>query len=186
MNAPVQGRAEGEGRAVPVAMVVAVAENGVIGRDGGMPWRLSTDLKRFKSLTMGKPVVMGRKTYGTLGKPLPGRPNIVISRSHGFPRSDVCVARSVDEALAAAERLARRDGASEICVIGGAEIYRAALDRVDRIYLTLVHDSPAGDTILCDIAPEDWEVLREEAVPAGEADSAPTTFRVLERRRGSR
>ena len=109
---------------VSVAIVVAAADNGVIGRDGAMPWRLSTDLKRFKAITMGKPVIMGRKTFESVGRPLPGRRNIVVTRNPAFSADGVEVFSDLDAAIAHARDAASADGLNEICVIGGGEIYR--------------------------------------------------------------
>lgn len=133
-----------------VSIVVAAAENNVIGRGNGLPWRLPDDLKRFKALTIGKPVIMGRKTYESLGRPLPNRPNIVISRQPGFAAEGCTVVGSLEEALAAAET------APEAAVIGGAEIFRQVLPRADLLYLTRVHADVPGDTYFPDIVPDDW------------------------------
>jgi dihydrofolate reductase len=150
-----------------VSLVVAVAANGVIGRDNRMPWHLPEDLAYFKRLTLGHPVVMGRKTYEsilvTLGKPLPGRTNIVVTRQPGFSAPGCTVAASVDAALAAA-----RD-ADEVFVIGGAEIYRLALQRADRVYLTRIDAAFAGDIRFPALDPAEWrEASREDHPPAGE------------------
>jgi dihydrofolate reductase len=141
-----------------LAIIVAVAENGVIGKDNTLPWKLSEDMQHFKRITMGKPVVMGRKTYESIGKPLPGRANIVISRNPQFHAAGVEVARSVDEALVVAGEIAVRDGAEEVMVIGGAEIYAAAIPVADKLYITEVHARVDGDAVLCDI---DWQFWRE-------------------------
>jgi len=136
-----------------LAVIVAVAENGVIGRDNGLPWHLPEDLRYFRRITMGKPIVMGRKTFESLGRALPGRTNIVISRNAQFAPADVLPAASLDEALALAGRLADEQGAGEVVVIGGAQIYALALPRADRLYLTRVHASVEGDAVL---PPVDW------------------------------
>ncbi len=141
-----------------LAIIVAVAENGVIGKDNTMPWKLSEDMQHFKRITMGKPVVMGRKTYESIGTPLPGRANIVISRNPQFHAAGVEVVRSVDEALVVAGEIAERDGAEEVMVIGGAEIYAAAIPVADTLYITEVHARVDGDAVLCDI---DWQFWRE-------------------------
>ena len=141
-----------------LAIIVAVAENGVIGKDNAMPWKLSEDLQHFKRTTMGKPIVMGRKTYESIGKPLPGRTNIVITRNAGFHAKGIEVTRSLDEALAMAKEIAARDGVDEIVVIGGAEIYAAAIPVADRLYITEVHASVEGDAVLGAI---DWSFWRE-------------------------
>jgi len=150
-----------------VAIIVAVAENGVIGRDNALPWRLPGDLRHFKRITMGKPVIMGRKTWESIGRPLPGRTNIVISRNPAFAAEGAKVVTSLEEALALAGRIADRAG--EAVVIGGAEIYRAALPQADRLYITEVHAEVEGDARLPAI---DWNQWREASreYHAGEPD----------------
>lgn len=167
-----------------VAIIAAVAENGVIGSDGDMPWRLSTDLKRFKQITMGKPVIMGRRTFQTLGKPLPGRTNIVVTRDPSFRADGVVTAGDLPAALAAASDAAGRAGSDEVFVIGGGQIYAAAIDRADRLYITHVDAQPAGDTHFPPIDPGKWRQLSSEPVPAGDKDSAATTYTVYERTEG--
>jgi len=164
-----------------LALVVAVAENGVIGASGDMPWHLSSDLKRFKALTMGKPILMGRKTFESIGKPLPGRTNIVVTRAEDFAPPGVVVARSIEAALANAERVAEADGVDEIMIIGGATIYQATIDRADRLYVTHVHAAPNGDTWFPPIDPAVWEKIEEMAVEQGPKDSAATSFAVYQR-----
>jgi dihydrofolate reductase len=165
-----------------VALVLARAENGVIGRDGGLPWRLSRDLKRFREITMGKPVIMGRKTFQSIGRALPGRDNIVVSRDPGFEAAGCRVAASLDAAFALAEDGAGASGSAEICVIGGAEIYAAALARAHRVYLTEVHMDADGDAAMQVFPVADWEeVSRVRHEPEGD-DSAAFSFVILERR----
>jgi dihydrofolate reductase len=160
-----------------VSLVVAVSRNGVIGRDGGLPWHISSDLKRFKEITLGKPVIMGRKTWESLPRrPLPGRLNIVISRREGFLGDGAVVVKTAEAALAAGA------GAAEICVIGGGEIYRLFLDRADRIYLTKVDLSVEGDTRFPELDSATWEEVAKEVHPQGPKDSAGFTLRTLERR----
>jgi len=139
-----------------IALVVAVADNGVIGRGGDLPWRLPEDLKYFRAVTMGKPIVMGRRTYESIGRPLPGRPNIVITRNPDFHVDGVDVAATLDDALEIAARRAEEAGVSETMIIGGAEIYRAALPRADRLYLTEVHEAVGGDTLFPDYDRNEW------------------------------
>jgi dihydrofolate reductase len=127
-----------------IALVVAVARNGVIGRDGGLAWKISDDLKRFREITLGKPVIMGRKTYDSIGRPLPERVNIVVTRSPA-PISGVTIAASIEEALRLGAEVAAHLDTEEICVIGGAEIYAATLPLASRIYLTEVEAAVAGD-----------------------------------------
>ena len=159
-----------------ISFVVAVTRNNVIGRDGGLPWRLSTDLRRFKALTVGKPVVMGRVCYDSIGRPLPGRPNIVITRNADFAPEGIVVAHSPDEGLAAAEREAGRLGVGEICVIGGGVIYRELLDRATLLHVTHVEADIEGDTFFPAIDPAIWDAGPAEHVPTGEKDDYATRF----------
>ena len=167
-----------------VAIHVAMAESGVIGRDGDLPWRLSSDLKRFKAATMGKPIVMGRKTWESFPKrPLPRRLNIVITRDAGYKADGATVVHSLDEAvrLAKASQSEMPD-ADEVCIIGGGEIYRQALALADRLYITHVLAQIDGDTRFPDIDPKQWQEVASEDVPAGEKDSHATRHAVYERR----
>lgn len=164
-----------------LAVIVAAAENGVIGRNNTLPWHLPEDLRYFKRVTLGKPVVMGRKTYESIGRPLPGRTNIVISRRVGYAPEGVLVAAGLEEALSLATEVALRDGADELVVIGGAEIYRAAIPRADRLYLTEVHAAVEGDARLPDIDWSEWrEVFRERRAASG-ANPYDFSFVVFER-----
>lgn len=165
-----------------ISLVVAVAENGVIGADGDMPWKLSTDLKRFKSLTIGKPMVMGRKTFEFIGKPLPGRTMIVVTRDKQWQAPGVVAVNSVESAMAVAEEIAGADGQNEICVVGGGEIYRQTMPIADVLHYTIVHAEPRGDTKFPEIDPEAWKEESREEIPAGEPDSAATTYIVYLRR----
>ena len=159
-----------------ISFVVAVARNGVIGHEGGLPWHISTDLKRFKEITMGKPVVMGRKTWESLPrKPLPGRRNIVITRQQGYEAAGAEVVRTPQEAVALCA------GEPEIAVIGGGEIYRLFWPIVDRLYLTEVDLDVAGDTHFPDVEPEEWREISREIYPQGPKDSASFVLRVLDR-----
>lgn len=143
-----------------VALILAMAENGVIGDKGTIPWRIPDDMRRFKALTMGKPIVMGRKTWDSLPKkPLPGRTNIVITRDRAFTSAGATVVHSFDEAFA----LAEKERAAEIMVIGGAEIYRATLPRADRVYLTEVHADLRGDTKMPKFDASQWRETSREA-----------------------
>lgn len=146
-----------------LSLIVAVAGNGVIGCAGRMPWHIGEDLRRFKRITTGHPVVMGRKTFESLGrKPLPGRTNIVVSRNPDFTVPDgVRVAGSLEAAVAK-----YRDTDEEVFVIGGGEIYRQAVPIADKLYLTRIDASPAGDTYFPEIVPEEWRVVWREAHPA--------------------
>jgi dihydrofolate reductase len=167
-----------------VAIFAAVAENGVIGRDNGLPWRLSTDMKRFKATTMGKPIIVGRKTWDSFPKrPLPGRLNIVITRDPHYRAEGAEVVTSLTDALTLARARARcTPGVDEVCVVGGGEIYRQAMSLADRLYITHVHARPDGDTRFPEIDPAVWEEVSSEEVPAGEKDSHATRAVVYARR----
>lgn len=166
-------------KTVRLSLIAAVADNGVIGAGDGMPWRLSSDLKRFKNITLGKPVIMGRKTFETIGKPLAGRTNIIVSRRVDFRPEGVIVAPSFEAALAAARASASSE--AEIVVIGGAEIYREAIEHADRLYITHIDAAPEGDSHFPAIDPAAWRATFTESAPAGPKDSAPTTFVIYER-----
>jgi dihydrofolate reductase len=158
-----------------ITLIVAAADNGVIGRDNALPWHLPDDLKRFKSLTLGKPVVMGRKTFESIGKPLPGRQNIVVTRDTNYRREGVTVVHDVDETVAAAT------GAPEIMVIGGAELFRLFLPRATRIHLTRVHADVTGDVMWPELD-NTWGVVASEPHAADERHAWPMTFEVWEKR----
>lgn len=147
-----------------IAMVVAVADNGVIGKDGQLPWHLPDELKRFKEITMGKPIIMGRKTHESIGRGLPGRMNIIVSRQFIPDCPDCAVAPSLDQAL----ELARATGAKEACIIGGAMLYAEALPRAEVLYLTRVHGNVEGDTYLPDIPLEQFQLTDSVQHPADE------------------
>jgi dihydrofolate reductase len=161
---------------------VARARNGVIGRGAALPWRLKTDLVRFKALTVGKPVIMGRKTWESLPRqPLPGRTNIVLTRDGSFEAKGAVVCEDFGEAVSIAREQAAEDGAEEACVIGGAALFELALPKARRIYLTEVEGEPAGDVFMPPIDEAGWREVSREAVPAGPDDEFATLFRVLER-----
>jgi dihydrofolate reductase len=165
---------------VRVVAVVAIAENGVIGRDGTLPWRLSSDLKYFRRMTLGKPVIMGRKTFASIGKPLDGRDNIVVTRQPGFAAPGIDVVATPEAALDLALRKAKARGASEIAVIGGAEIYARLLPRLDRIYLTRVHGAPDGDATL-ELDMGQWREVERSQMSRTEKDAYDATFITLDR-----
>jgi dihydrofolate reductase len=165
-----------------ISLIAAVAENGVIGADGAMPWHISSDLKRFKRITMGKPVVMGGKTFRAIGKPLPGRDNIVITRNPDALPQDVIAAGSLDHAFELATASAARSGAAEIMVVGGGDIYAQALPRAQRVYLTEVHTRPTGDTRFPKLDRNEWRETRRVRHEPGENDSAAHSFIQLDRR----
>ena len=159
-----------------IVLVVAVAENGVIGAGGAIPWRLKSDMQRFKAMTMGKPVVMGRKTFASLRRPLPGRTNIVVTRDSGFSAPGAVVTTSLAEARAIAAGDAMRRFATEIAVIGGAEIYRQWIDIADRLEVTEVHARPEGDTCFPAIDAAKWQETGRVRHPAGADDSADFSY----------
>lgn len=164
-----------------VSLVVAAADNGVIGRQGDLPWRLRADLRRFKALTMGHTVIVGRKTYESIrsrvGGPLPGRKMVVLTRNPAYAAPGCEVVSSMDEALR------RAAGDAEVFVIGGADIYALALPNADRIYLTRVHGDVPGDTWLPPLSAEEWAVVRRERHPRNVENDYDTTFEVLDRTR---
>ena len=143
---------------IAIVLLAAVAENGVIGRDNALPWRLSSDLKRFKALTMGKPVIMGRKTYESIGVALPGRRNIVVTTQRTLGNDELVLAGSVHDALSRAEEFA-----AEAMIIGGAEIYAATLPLADRIFLTEIHAKVEGDTLFPAFDRSLWREVKREA-----------------------
>jgi dihydrofolate reductase len=161
---------------------IARARNGIIGEGGGLPWRLKSDLAIFRAVTMGKPVIMGRKTWESLPKkPLPGRTNIVLSRDGSFQAHGAVVCEDFSEAVQIAREQAQEDGRDEVCVIGGASLFELALQRAGRLYLTEVEAEVDGDVRLAPIDEGRWREVRREHHPASEADQYPFTFRVLER-----
>ncbi|MBS0233195.1 MAG: dihydrofolate reductase [Proteobacteria bacterium] len=166
-----------------VSLIVAVSENGVIGRAGALPWRLSSDLKTFRRLTMGKPIVMGRKTFQSIGKPLDGRDNIVVTRDSAFEVAGVSTCETVTDALTLARVLAKTSGADEIMVIGGAEIYDAAFPVADRIYLTCVHASVEGDRHFSPLDAGEWLETSREPLPKGPRDDHASTLFVYDRQK---
>lgn len=164
-----------------LTLVLAIAKNGVIGANGGLPWRLPSDLKRFRAATLGKPILMGRKTWESLPRrPLPGRPNLVLSRDPNFRAEGGWVFARLDALIAAGRAMAESSGAGEVCIIGGAHLFEAALPFADRIVLTEIDLEPAGDTHFS-LDRAQWCETSVEAVAAGEGDDAGFTVRVLER-----
>ena len=170
-----------------LVIVVARGSNGVIGRDGDLPWRLRSDLRRFKAITVGKPCLMGRKTWESLPlKPLPGRLNLVMTRDESYEADGMSkgalVCATLDEAIEIGRETAEEDGVDEICVIGGTALFEAALPRARRLYITEVEASPEGDAVFPAFDETAWVEVSSEAHPAGEKDDHAFTFRVLERR----
>ena len=166
-----------------IVLIVAVADNGVIGAHGALPWRLKSDLKRFKAMTIARPVVMGRKTFASIGRPLPGRTNIVVTRDAAFRAKGAVVTNSFADARAVAQGDALRRSAGEIAVIGGAEIYAQWMDCADRLEITEVHARPEGDTRFAAIDASIWEEVAREPHPAGKDDSADFSYVAYRRRK---
>jgi dihydrofolate reductase len=164
-----------------VALVVAIAENGAIGKGGDLPWRLSSDLRYFRKVTMGKPVIMGRRTFKSLPRVLDGRLNIVLSRDRGFVADGVVMAHSLEQALDVARASAARTGADEIMVIGGEDVFRAVLPEARRIYLTEVHAEPHADTWFPPFDATEWCEVSRERHSAGSKDEHAFSFVILER-----
>ncbi|MCB0639509.1 MAG: dihydrofolate reductase [Lewinella sp.] len=162
-----------------ISAIVAVAQNGVIGDGDDIPWRLSSDLKYFKRTTIQHHVIMGRKTFASMGRPLPKRTNIVLTRNPFFVGSGILVARSLEEALA----IAQDHGEEEAFVIGGGEIYRLAMPFLDKIYLTRVHAEPEGEVTFPTFSDDEWRLISQETHPADEKNDHDYTFEVYERRR---
>ena len=166
---------------IKLALIAAMARNRVIGRDNAMPWHLPEDLSYFKATTLGKPIVMGRKTFDSLGRPLPGRTNIVVSRQPDLTLEGAQVFASIDAALSAARQQAQADGVDEVMLIGGDNLYRQTLERADRIYLTRIESEPEGDAWFPAFDEQAWAVVSERAVAAGDGYPAHV-YQVLERR----
>jgi dihydrofolate reductase len=164
-----------------LSLIVAATTNNVIGRNNELPWHLPQDLKYFKSVTLGKPVIMGRKTFESIGKPLPGRTNIVVTRQKDWKFSGVLVAESIEEALEVGQqfRNEQQNLAEEVMVIGGAEIYRHALPLATKIYLTRINVQVNGDAYFPELPPSEWKLVSE--VPGDLDASMPHKFLVLER-----
>jgi dihydrofolate reductase len=159
-----------------ISLIAAVSDNGVIGKGNEIPWKLSTDLKRFKMFTSGKAVIMGRKTFESIGEPLPNRINIILSKDKKFKPAKTVVFSELGDAL----NFAADNQLEEVFIIGGAQIYEATIDMADRIYLTKVHAQIEGDAYFPDFDMADWDVEDEEHVPADDKNQYPSTFYLLE------
>jgi len=158
-----------------IALIAAMAENGVIGINNQLPWRISADLRHFKALTMGKPIVMGRKTWESIGRPLPGRTNIVISRDSGFEAEGCQVVHSIEQALEAAA------GYDQVMIIGGANLYRQMLERADVLYLTLIKAEVEGDAWFPQLEPEEWREVERQSHGADDNNEYDYDFVTLQR-----
>jgi len=160
-----------------VSAIFAVSENNVIGKGNELPWRIPADLQYFKKTTMGHPVIMGRKSFESIGRPLPGRHNIVLTRDPNFTAKGISVVHSLDEAL----KRAAEDDAKEVFIIGGAQIYEIAFERCDRIYLTVIHTEAEGDVFLPEIDLSQWDLLSEESHGSDRKNIHDYTFRIYGR-----
>lgn len=168
---------------VKISLIAAVGENGVIGRDNDLPWHIKSEFKYFKATTLGKPVVLGRKCYESLGgKPLPGRANIIVTRNKDYAAPGAHVVQSLEDGLKLAADLAQKDGKDEVFVAGGAEIYRLSLPHADLLYLTEVHMKPEGDIFFPDFDRNAWRETRREFHKAQAGESADYTITVLARK----
>lgn len=166
---------------VTTSLIVAVARNGVIGRQGQLPWRMPSDLKTFRRLTMGKPIVMGRKTFESIGRPLDGRDNIVVTRRPHFEVEGVSVFNDVAEALVLARALARTNGSDEVMVIGGADIFAATLAEAQRIYWTEIAGDPDGDVHFAPLDPAHWREVASEPLARASRDEYDAVLKIFER-----
>ena len=166
-----------------ISLVAARGRNGVIGAAGGLPWRLRSDLQKFKQTTIGKPCLMGRKTWDSLQlRPLPGRLNLVVSKNPELVAKGALVCATLDEALSIGRETAREDGVDEVCVIGGAQIYALALPKARRLYISEVDASPEGNAYFPDFDEADWIEISSDRIEPGEKDDHAFTFRILDRR----
>ncbi|WP_148304349.1 dihydrofolate reductase [Pseudomonas solani] len=168
-------------KTLPLSLIAALAQNRVIGRDNQLPWHLPADLKHFKALTLGKPIIMGRKTWDSLGRPLPGRLNLVVSRQAGLQLEGAEVFASLEEAVVRAEAWAREEDAEEVMLIGGAQLYTQGLEHGDRLYLTRVELAPEGDAFFPEVPEASWH-LASSIEHEASAETPAYAFQVWERR----
>ncbi len=167
---------------IPIVLVVAVAENGIIGTGGGLPWRMKADLRRFRALTLGKPVIMGRKTFESIGRALDGRDNIVVTGQPDYAAEGVIVVHGLTDALQVAEARAAVSGASEIAVIGGGEIFAETLPLASRLHVTHIEGAVPGDTRFPPISSDEWSGGAPEPLPAADGDTVAGRYVLYERR----
>lgn len=165
-----------------LALIWAMSNNRTIGRNNALPWHLPEDMKYFKRVTMGKPIIMGRKTWESIGRPLPGRTNIVITRDRNFHADGIKIVHTLDEAIALAEKISFIDGAEEVVVIGGAEIYALSLPKSDRLYMTQVHADVEGDAHFPEFNINEWREIARENHNSSETNPYPYSFLILERK----
>jgi dihydrofolate reductase len=163
-------------------LIAAVAENGVIGRNNQLPWHIKSEFQYFKTTTLGHPIVMGRRSFESLGKPLPKRANIIVTRDTSFSAKGVIVAHSVEEGVSIAKDIAAKENVGEVFIGGGADIYRLSLPHADRLYLTEIHLKPEGDTRFPAFDRNDWKEVKREFHPKQEGETADYTITVLERK----
>lgn len=168
---------------IKISMIAAIAENNVIGNGQAIPWRIPSDFGFFKRTTMGKPIIMGRKQFETVGKPLPGRTNILVTRQSGYRPEGVEVVAGVEQALEKAMAVAQGDGVEEIMIIGGGDIYAQLMGRADRLYISHVDLAPQGDVYFPPINPTQWTVVDLPEVEPHPADKATYRVKVYERRK---
>jgi len=166
---------------VKIAVIAAVAENGIIGNGNQLPWTIKSEMKHFMLTTKNKPVIMGRKTFESIGKPLKERTNIIVTRDTTFQPEDVTVVNSLAEAIDLAKQIAEEDGQDEIIIAGGAEIYRQALSLADRLYMTRIHLSPKGDAKFPDFNKQEWHEVKSEFHQAKEGETADYSIRIFDR-----
>lgn len=171
---------------VTITLIAAVAENDVIGHAGDMPWRLPTDMKRFKAVTLGKPVIMGRKTLDSIGSVLPGRENIIVTRQQRLDYDDIHVSPSLDAALLHARERAAALGVDEIMIAGGSEIYRQSMPYADKLLITRVLTRPEGETRFPPIDPAEWQLVENKTFETGARDSAALRLETYSRKQTSR
>jgi dihydrofolate reductase len=164
-----------------IALIVAMGENRAIGRGGDLPWRLHSDMRYFRKITMGKPIIMGRLTFASLGRALDGRVNIVLTRNAAYEAPGAIMAYNLEEALDVARRAAAKAGVNEIMVMGGEDVFREVLPQARRIYLTEVHAAPHADTWFPELDMSEWREVSREAHQAGPKDDHAFSFVVLNR-----
>jgi dihydrofolate reductase len=178
--------ADSRGETAPrIALIAALAQNGVIGRDNQLPWHLPEDLRYFKAITLGKPIIIKRRTFESIGRPLPGRANIVVTSQPGWSAEGVHTAAGPAQALQQAAQIARREGVDEVVVIGGAELYRALLGRADRLYLTRIHADVEGDACFPAFDEALWREVSRRDCAAGEGNAFAYSFVVYDRGPGA-
>lgn len=166
---------------ITTAIIAAVAENKIIGDKNTIPWNIRSELRHFRTTTLGKPVIMGRKTFEYLGKPLPDRSNIIVTRNKDFKAEGITIVHSIEEAIETGRKLAEKEEQDEVIIAGGGEIYNQAIDIADRIYLTRVHISPKGDVKFPNFNKQKWHEVKSEFHPAQGGETADYTIKIYDR-----